>query len=245
MAKNLVTRNTAQDLRTAYLLAFDHFATEPVEVGNAVGGNSRYGRELLATLMNADLLTNTRVNDGDLVWQCLDTYDSVNRATAEATIDGFLATWMDEAPAPKAKAPTNLADCKCGCGEQANKDRDYRPGHDARHAGNIGREMAARRATSPDEAVADLLAQLPSAALRAKAEGVATKAAQGKTKRPKAAPKAARTKVAKDVRILGTVKAGRWTYPAMMDAKGGVIRNTKRDGSGDWKAAPVAKFIAS
>lgn len=245
MAKNLVARNTAQDLRTAYLLAFDNFSTEPVEVGNAVNGNSRYGRELLATLVHGGILCTTLVNNAEQVWQCLETYDSVDRAAAEATIDAFLATFEDEAPAPKPKAPTSLLACKCGCGELANKDRDYRPGHDARHAGNIGRAMAAEFALGHADKAEALVLQLPSAALRAKARGVALKAAEGKTRRPKAAPKAARTKVAKDVRVLGTVKAGRWTYPAMMDAKGGVVRNTKRDGSGDWKAAPVAKFIAS
>ncbi len=35
----------------------------------------------------------------------------------------------------------------------------------------------------------------------------------------------------------GTVKAGRWTYPAYRAGVGPVSRNTKRDGSGEWELA--------
>lgn len=235
MAKNLVNRNTAQDLRTAYLIAFDNFATEPVEVGNAVNGNSRYGRELLGTLVAAGLIMDDHhVNGTDQVWQCVDTYDNVSRETAEATIDAFLATLADEAPVKAKKAVvTNLTGCLCGCGELANKDRDYRPGHDARHAGNVGREIAARRLGSPDEAIDDLLLALPSSSLRIKAKGVALKALEGKK---------TRSKVAKDQREVGTVKLGRWVYPAMRDAKGEVTRNAQRDGKGAWVSAPAESF---
>jgi hypothetical protein len=98
-------------------------------------------------------------------------------------------------------------------------------------------------AKNPELAEASLLT-LPSASLRAKAKGVALKAAQGKTKAKKTAPKAGRTQVAKDERVLGTVKAGRWTYPAMRSGHD-VVRNTKRDGSGEWIAAKAAAFMAS
>ncbi len=42
----------------------------------------------------------------------------------------------------------------------------------------------------------------------------------------------------------GTVKIGRWTYPAVMDAQGGVTRNTRRDGTGEWTPAPASAFVA-
>jgi len=54
-------------------------------------------------------------------------------------------------PTPKAKAkapakapaqPTPVA-CNCGCGAMANLGRAYKPGHDARHAGEVGRKLAA------------------------------------------------------------------------------------------------------
>jgi hypothetical protein len=43
--------------------------------------------------------------------------------------------------APKA-TPTPVA-CHCGCGETANIGRTYRPGHDARHAGQVARRVVA------------------------------------------------------------------------------------------------------
>lgn len=41
----------------------------------------------------------------------------------------------------------------------------------------------------------------------------------------------------------GTVKVGRWEYPAEVAPGGTVRRNTKRDGSGDWKIADPASFV--
>lgn len=42
----------------------------------------------------------------------------------------------------------------------------------------------------------------------------------------------------------GTVKVGRWEYPATQHPSGAVKRNTKRDGSGEWVDADAAKFVA-
>jgi hypothetical protein len=47
----------------------------------------------------------------------------------------------------------------------------------------------------------------------------------------------------KNVTTTGTVKVGRWTYPAEQDAQG-TIRNTKRDGTGEWVKADAADFVA-
>lgn len=45
--------------------------------------------------------------------------------------------------------------------------------------------------------------------------------------------------------VRGTVKVGRWTYPAVRNEDGSVYRNTKRDGSGEWDVAPAsAVFVA-
>jgi hypothetical protein len=59
--------------------------------------------------------------------------------------------------------------CLCGCGEAVGAAALYRPGHDARHAAAVGRQL--RLAGRPDEA---LLAALPSEALRAKAAAMLT-----------------------------------------------------------------------
>lgn len=41
----------------------------------------------------------------------------------------------------------------------------------------------------------------------------------------------------------GTVKVGRWDYPAKMDQNGIVVRNTKRDRSGEWVDADAERFV--
>jgi hypothetical protein len=45
-------------------------------------------------------------------------------------------------PNPAPAAPAGVA-CPCGCGQTANPGRVYRPGHDARHAGQVGRALVA------------------------------------------------------------------------------------------------------
>lgn len=61
---------------------------------------------------------------------------------------------------------TDLSVCGCGCGDTTKST--FRPGHDARHAGNTGRALAAN--PKDKTALADLAAMSP--ALRAKAERV-------------------------------------------------------------------------
>jgi hypothetical protein len=246
----LATDKLKADLRAAYLLAFDNFSTDPVEVGNHLNRNSRYGRELLGILVDqAHLVNDTYVNGtaDSHVWQCNDTYDSTDRAAAEATIDEWLNSKFQAevadtkaASATKKKTkdtsnPAGLPACLCGCGEIANRGRNYRPGHDARHAGVVGRKYA-------DSGDADLLLVLPTAALREKARKIAIKAVERNLRKPNLGRP---TKVAKDERTVGTVKVGRWVYPAMKDAANGVVRNTKRDGSGEWVAATGTAFTAS
>jgi len=60
--------------------------------------------------------------------------------------------------------------CLCGCGEPT--DRNYRPGHDARHASQVGRDIAEMGHPESEE-VERLLRSLPSDALRAKASRIA------------------------------------------------------------------------
>lgn len=43
--------------------------------------------------------------------------------------------------------------------------------------------------------------------------------------------------------VRGTVKVGRWTYPAIRKEDGTVVRNSKRDGSGDWDETNPALFM--
>jgi hypothetical protein len=119
--------------------------------------------------------------------------------------------------------------CTCGCGTPVNKATSlYAPGHDARHAGHVASALAVVRPDNSDlrETV---LGALPSAALRAKAVAAAERLVARNTK-------ATALKGAKaEAKSVQPVKVGRWTYPAMR--KGAVLlRNTKRDGSGEWVA---------
>lgn len=65
-----------------------------------------------------------------------------------------------------------LVGCLCGCREPVGRGALYRPGHDARHASQVGRAMLAAGAEDPA-----LLAALPSGALRRKARAMLDRSA--------------------------------------------------------------------
>lgn len=54
---------------------------------------------------------------------------------------GFYACCADSNPNLLEEIP---AGCRCGCGESVGKRAKYRPGHDARHAGQVARAAAAK-----------------------------------------------------------------------------------------------------
>lgn len=80
--------------------------------------------------------------------------------------------------------------CLCGCAEVVKSKRGtYRPGHDARHAGEVARQVAAdgdtgRYEALPTEALRSKAAGL-TARLLAKAEAQATRAATAEAKAAK------------------------------------------------------------
>lgn len=117
-----------------------------------------------------------------------------------------------------------FAHCSCGCGNVVRKAGSlYVPGHDARHAGLVAREVIGG-------APLDLLKALPSNALRAKAANMVN-AVTAKAEAKAASPKSGKPVI----ETAGEVKVGRWTYPARL-VDGLMERNTKRDGSGEWVA---------
>ena len=73
---------------------------------------------------------------------------------------------MTKKPAAKTAAqPTEVAHCRCGCGQEVT--RRYRPGHDARHASALFREWEA--ASAPQRvSVVERASQVLSPALLAK-----------------------------------------------------------------------------
>lgn len=141
--------------------------------------------------------------------------------------------------------PAGLPLCLCGCELPTKRDRNYRPGHDARHAGVVGRSIA----QYPDQAEV-LLADLPTTALRIKAERVAAnEARRAEAKANKAARKASRAASKAVVEVVpafpipGTLKVGRWTYEAQQEADGSVVYLTKKGEAKIATADQAAKFV--
>lgn len=178
------------DLRLAYTSVFRDFAILTSDLVEETDGriNNRYARELLGTLQSADLIVLTEGEEGD-VWQTLKpgTYNTHTLDEALAFFDEWAAenavvTEQTDKPVkekktstPRVPKETKMHDCYCGCGEQVPAKSFYKPGHDARHAGVIGREIAAGYATKGFDR-RELLTMLPSDKLVAKAEGIAEKA---------------------------------------------------------------------
>lgn len=75
-------------------------------------------------------------------------------------------------PAKATKAVTTRR-CNCGCGEATSSSKtQYKPGHDARHAGMVARAMAAAKING-DTTYTPALSELPSPKLQAKAQAMA------------------------------------------------------------------------
>lgn len=211
-----MTPTTTAALRTVYLYTFDCFAVSPTEVADLPEvGNVRYARELLGTLVTAGLVSEQDVNGEETVWQTEVTYDHATREEAEATIDAWLATDPEfHAPAEKparrqgkaTKAnPAGLPLCLCGCGTPGKSN--YRPGHDARHAGNVAREVLAGKI-----AVTGILAAVHGS--QALAQKVAAQVQRGNNKVANATSAKSRSSRTRHSLIgqAAWVKVGRWTY---------------------------------
>jgi hypothetical protein len=134
--------------------------------------------------------------------------------------------------------------CACGCEEEVtNAKRNFRPGHDQRLMGILVRAereglevswmsgglMISGSATDYGQLVLN--------------EGGQAKLARYIATEPKRARKG-RTSAAQAAEVIaaparpafteGEVKIGRWVYPSREFPNGAVVRNTKRDGSGEW-----------
>lgn len=119
--------------------------------------------------------------------------------------------------------------CTCGCGEATQSAKSlYRPGHDARHAGLVARDLVASRQEGYERKYSE--ADLGSDVLRAKALKMAERlTAKAKAQADRAAAKGSKWTQAEPV------KRGRWSYPTRTNGKVTQI-NEKRDGSGTWTA---------
>lgn len=236
MAKTTAPEITsAQDIKTTYLLIFDAHGSTPGDVVDASDGrvNMRYSREMFGVLAQAGLTYEDDETGDDLTFVVDDT--GMDRDDAEAKIDAWLvkvgATTDSRAktPTPKTKAPHDkMHDCYCGCEEQVPAKSFYRPGHDARHAGNVGRAIFARYGEDGFNVEFEwgpALSALPSDRLKSKATDLANRLiAKAEAKHAKANS----TKPASndpgvvdvnddgtDAKEEGTIKVGKTEYVAV------------------------------
>lgn len=136
---------------------------------------------------------------------------------------------------------TLYEDCACGCGGLTRSpEATWIPGHDQKWVGKMAHKVLVARTTGDQfmEMRVSNEIKLRSGALQAKVWG---KVAKDWAKVTKKVQKSNNTVAALDDLIQAiddvatlTVKVGRWEYPAKVNNKGLVLRNTKRDGTGDW-----------
>jgi len=230
------TNETVRDLAFVLRLTAAQAMVVPSDVETATGGkfNTRYARELLALGTDKGLLVLTEDPDLGDVWTLQDETEQVLvRASdgeryfvesewlvAEAlgVALGRVADAVEKAQADKDKPRRStrtvdkgdLRKCTCGCGENVAGKSLYRPGHDARHAGQIAREVAADLLNDAAYDHRMALEVLPTSALRMKALAHAERIVAKATKKVKAQPEA-QPEPEPQV-FTGNVKIGRWVY---------------------------------
>ncbi|ALY10010.1 hypothetical protein FDH62_gp52 [Arthrobacter phage Pumancara] len=97
---------------------------------------------------------------------------------------------------------TTTRHCNCGCGEATSSSKTmYKPGHDARHAGNVARAMAADYNEAGND---EKLEALPSANLKHKARMMAARIVEKEAKKAnkaaaRSAARATKTQKGSDV----------------------------------------------
>ena len=151
---------------------------------------------------------------------------------------------MTNTTSPKTAAQNVAADfrlCADGCGAQVTGKAIFRPGHDARFVSLL---LAVAADHNFDEESLNQQDLLPTAALRQKfVRAFWNNQAKALAKQDRAANRAARRATPQgEFRTLdadGTVKVGRWIYPARRwirteTSEFWVERNTQRDGKGEW-----------
>lgn len=120
--------------------------------------------------------------------------------------------------------------CHCGCGETPQKRNHFKVGHDQRLIGvlvraiRVGEQVAlvtdgGRTTVNADVAADHLLSPRGVARVKAYVDGTAHPAS------------------VKPRPMRGTVRVGRFTYPASKDQEGTVMRSETKDGTGVWREA--------
>lgn len=215
-------RDQGTDLTAAYVHIATHPGADVLDVAAALGAGTRLAREIVGILVKAELVS-AEVDQA----KGHDTYKIANnvdpdREAVMGWIEASKGEDLDTAPVTRVG---NTRKCTCGCGSYTNHAKSlFLPGHDARMAGQVARAIVASTDTKANN---ELLATLPSEALRRKAvDLVARWGAKADAKAKADEPRWVK---------VAPVKVGRWEYPARRSEPAGEYqRNTKRDGSGEW-----------
>lgn len=253
MTTHKIDPNQREDLRNVYLAVHGSAITTDIpDVAAKLNLKRQYVKELIGVLeghkdthgnqfVYLNLAAGEENNDTPHDWYS--THFTIDDHSAEDAAAWFDAHFPIPTPQDLVKTKTNLpgpnatgpkpvdgkgfAICLCGCTGHVNKGRNYRPGHDARHAGMVARQMAEFPGVSNTDKRASMLDVLPTDALRWKA---ATMADRLLAKNAKQRVEPATEQVAKVVFEQGTVKSGRWTYEAERNSvSGGVTYKKKND----------------
>lgn len=243
-------------LRSAYLFVWEHAPTDRVAVVDGCRFNDRFAREILGVLATAGLITVENHEGEDLLYYNEAKFTESGLADDEEPAQELIDTWLadngyEPTQAPTAKAttatrprtakPKGSGECVCGCGTPTGKL--FAPGHDARMAGTVARQIAGRSGLT-SEMVEGMLSILPTEKLRrkaldhanrlvakesrrleAKAEGII----QGDDDDPEqAAALAENQRLDADAGFTyGVVKIGRNRFAARRDADGVIMRGSK------------------
>lgn len=270
----LVDPNIRADLRDVYMALYDSSIVADIpELAIATDLERRYVAELVGVLQRINggddtplAIVNAEVgeagNDGaHTLYQAGFCSDQEDRKAAEFRFDFYVPAGQTKAAsaprtpqnathpdAPTRDAnPAGLPACRCGCKEICNRGRNYRPGHDARHAGQIARYIAEK----DDEEVWDsALSLLPTQALRDKASDMAIRllkkvASRTHATRVKLADDGATNEEIEKVQFVsGKVKVGRWWYPAEQNLKSGAVSFTRKGSVRNGKAGSDKAEVA-
>lgn len=225
----MITVDSRKDLNSLFISIFETFSLHPENVVE-LPWPTTYTRQMLATLVKAGLVHTEEADDGTY-YQCLHTYDEINVDEAQRQFDEWFdnnatsteGTSMTTTASTRTAKSATLTPCYCGC--KGMSKGFYLPGHDARHAGQVGRAIAANYTTKGFDR-RTLLNDLPSEKLVAKAERIAETAIAKIEKK-------AKPSVKEDEH--GIVKVGKTEYVAVREASG-LVRYLTADGD-EWKSA--------
>lgn len=246
-----------EDLRKVYLAIHGSaIVTDIPTVASELGLKRQYVKELFGILADhedsdgeAFALINRRAGEENNDtphdwWQTGKTVDQHDNEAAQHWFDDHFVEDPDAGDATKTKAPkatvraTNPADlplCLCGCNQPvSNRNRNYRPGHDARHAGAIGKALGTMHPEEDEENWTAMLGFLPTAALQDKANNIGRRIAAKRIvqleKKMQGAAKAINDKIAPVEFQSGKIKIGRWEYDAEKNMTSGSVTYTTGKG---------------